>query len=128
MTQPLPKIADSEWRIMKILWKDSPKSAQEIIDALEGEVDWTPKTIKTLLNRLVTKGALGYEIDGRSYLYSPRISEAACKREETHSFINRVFDGAFKPMLASFLVDGKLTPEEIEELRKILDQGKGDQS
>ena len=126
MTQLLPKIADSEWRIMKLLWKKSPQTAGEIIGQLEGLVDWTPKTIKTLLNRLVGKGALGYEKEGRSYLYSPLISESKLKREETRSFVNRVYDGALKPMLAAFLEEGKLTSEEIEELRNVLNSKQGD--
>jgi len=126
MTKSLPRIADSEWRIMKLFWKRSPKSAQDVIDELAGEVDWTGKTIKTLLGRLVKKGALGYEKQGRSYLYFSRINEGECKREETRSFVNRVFDGALKPMLASFVEDGNLTPEELDELRRILDKGKGD--
>jgi len=117
----LPKIADSEWRIMKVLWKESPKSAQEIIDTLQGDINWTSKTIKTLLNRLVNKGALGYDKDGRSYLYYPLVEESACKKRETQSFVNRVFDGALKPMLAAFLEDGKLTSEEIKELKRFLE-------
>jgi BlaI family transcriptional regulator, penicillinase repressor len=126
MPKELPKIADSEWRVMKVCWKQSPKSAKEIIETLKEEIDWTPKTIKTLLNRLVKKGALGYEKNGRSYLYSPLINEKKCKREETRTFINRVFDGALKPMLAAFLEDGKLTPEELDELRAILKKEKGE--
>src|SRR4030042_3845371 len=114
MTRSLPRIADSEWRIMKVFWKQSPKSAQEIIDALAGEMDWSSRTIKTLLNRLVKKGALGYEKSGRSYLYFPRINEEECKREETRTFMNRVFDGALTPMLASFIEDGNFTPEELD--------------
>lgn len=128
MTQMLPKIADSEWRIMKLLWKKSPQTAGEIIEQLEGHVDWTPKTIKTLLNRLVGKGALGFKKNGRSYLYSPLISESKLKQEETRSFVNRVYDGALKPLLAAFIEDGKLTPEEIKELREILNSEEGDLS
>ncbi|MBN2001634.1 BlaI/MecI/CopY family transcriptional regulator [candidate division KSB1 bacterium] len=126
MSQSLPKIADSEWRVMKVLWKQSPLSAQQIIDTLEGETDWAPKTVKTLLNRLVGKCALGFHQEGRSYLYFPRISEEACQRLETRSFIDRVFDGALLPMVAAFCEDGKLTPEELKELREILEQNKGD--
>ncbi|MBN1782621.1 BlaI/MecI/CopY family transcriptional regulator [bacterium] len=123
MNLSLPRIADSEWRIMKILWKRSPLSAQDIIQGLGDEVDWTDKTVKTLLNRLVNKGALGYEKDGRSYLYFPRVEESVCKRQEARSFVNRVFDGALKPMLAAFLEDGNLSSEEIRELQKILEKG-----
>ncbi len=125
MDQSLPKIADSEWRIMKVLWKNSPLSAQQIIDALEGETDWSPKTVKTLLNRLVGKEALGYRLNGKSYLYFPKINERECQRLETRSFIDRVFDGALLPMVAAFLKDGTLSPKEMNELRQILEQ-KGD--
>jgi BlaI family penicillinase repressor len=122
MSKSIPKIAESEWRVMKLLWKKAPQSANEIIDALKDSVEWTPKTIKTLLNRLVNKGALGFDKEGRSYLYYPLISEVECKRQEARSFVNRVFDGGLRSMVATFLEDGNLSKEEIEELRKFLDQ------
>ena len=111
---------------MKVLWEQSPLSAQQIIDALEGQVDWNPRTIKTLLNRLIRKGALGFNRTGRFYLYYPCVDEKDLKRQETRSFVNRVFDGALKPMLAAFLEDGKLTSEELNALRKVLNNQKED--
>ena len=128
MSQSIPKIAESEWRIMKILWKKAPLTANEIIDQLDGHVEWTPKTIKTLLNRLVKKGALGFEKDGRSYLYSPIIKEKECTHEATRSFLNRVYDGALKPMLSTFIEEERLSPEDIEELKKVLEKEKGKSS
>ena len=96
-----------------------------LIDKLESTVDWAPKTIKTLLNRLIKKDALGYKKEGRSYLYFPKIGEKDYKHYATYNFVNRVFDGALKPLIATFLEKGKLTKEEIEELKKVLDN-KGD--
>jgi BlaI family penicillinase repressor len=118
----LPKIADSEWRIMKLLWQKAPQSANQIIDQLKDKVDWNPRTVKTLLNRLVNKGALKFKTEGRSYLYYPVVQEHECKHNAAHSFVNRVFDGALKPMLAAFLESGRLSKTDLEELKKILDK------
>jgi BlaI family penicillinase repressor len=122
LKKKLPKIADSEWRIMKLLWQKAPQSANQIIDKLKNEIDWKPRTIKTLLNRLVTKGALDFKTEGRSYLYSPAVTESECKRNAAHSFVNRVFDGTLKPMLAAFLESGQLSKNDLEELKQILDK------
>jgi len=120
----IPRISDAEWRIMKLLWEESPRTSNDIIELLDDaeEVDWNPKTIKTLLNRLVKKGALDYDQEGRSYLYFPRVSESECRREERKSFLHRVYSGSLKPMLAAFIEDEQLTPEDIEELKSILEQ------
>ena len=121
MKSSLPKIANSEWFVMKLLWEKAPQTASEIINKLKSSVDWAPKTVKTLLNRLVKKDVLGFKEEGRSYLYFPKISEKSYKHHATHNFVNRVFDGALKPLITTFLEDGKLTKEEIEELKKVLD-------
>ena len=119
-----PKIAESEWRIMKILWTDSPKTANEIVELLSKETKWNPRTTKTLLNRLVKKGALGFKKDGRTYLYYPLVSKDECAQKERTSVLNRVYDGALKPLLVSFIEEENLTNGDIEELQKILDQKK----
>jgi len=121
----IPKIAESEWRIMKILWKDSPKTANEIVGLLSKETKWNPRTTKTLLNRLVKKGALGFRKDGRTYLYYPLVSKDDCAKKERNSVLNRVYDGALKPLLVSFIEDENLTAEDIEELQQILDHKRG---
>ena len=121
----IPKIAESEWRIMKILWADSPKTANEIVESLKAETNWNPKTIKTLLNRLVKKQALGFEKEGRTYNYYPLVSRDEYARTERKSILNRVYDGSLKPMLASFIEEENLSLEEIDELKQILEQKKG---
>lgn len=120
----LPRISDAEWTIMKVLWANAPLTAEEIVATLQDFTTWNPRTIKTLLNRLVKKQALGYEKDGRRYYYAPLVDEAECMRAESQSFLARVYDGAFSPMLAMFLEDNTLSPEEIAELRRMLNQQK----
>jgi BlaI family penicillinase repressor len=115
-----PRITETEWEIMKVVWSHSPTPAQEIIDALAKKDDWHPKTVKTLLNRLGKKGALGFEIEGRAYLYRPLVSEKDCVAAESESFLDRVFGGSLKPMLAHFAETRKLSPSEIAELKRLL--------
>ena len=105
---------------MKVVWSRSPISAQEIIDKLAAQDDWHPKTVKTLLNRLVKKGALGFRKEGRAYQYRPRVKQSECVTAESESFLDRVFGGALKPMLAHFVENKKLSSDEIAELKRLL--------
>jgi len=116
----LPRISDSEWEIMKVIWAKSPATAADVIHALRDNKSWKEKTIKTLISRLLQKGILTYEQVNRVYYYSPTISEEECKRTERESFLQRVYGGALKPMLVHFLQEEKLSSQEIAELKKIL--------
>ena len=121
----IPKISEAEWEVMKIVWsKAVPCTANEIVDALGNFSDWKPNTIKTLITRLVKKGALGFREERRIYWYYPLITENKCIRSETKSFVKRVFGGAIKPMLVTFLQEENLSQEEIEELKRILEERK----
>jgi BlaI family penicillinase repressor len=125
MKKELPKIADSEWRVMQVLWERGPQTANDVVKALSGEVKWKPRTIKTLISRLVKKGAIKVTAEGRRYRYSAAVNESACIRSETKTFVRRVYKGAMTPVLAAFLEDTDLSAREIEELQEILDQKKG---
>ena len=122
MKRKTPKIAEAEWLIMKILWKESPLAAREIIDRVKDASTWNPKTVKTLLNRLVKKSALGFDKEGRIYLYFPLVLEVDCARAERHSFLNKVYNGALQPMLAAFIEERAVSAAEIKELKRILDK------
>ena len=116
----LPRISETEWEIMKVCWERSPGTAQEIIDALSAGDQWHPKTVKTLLNRLVKKRALGFKKSGRTYLYAPLVTENDCVAAESESFLDRVFGGSLHPLLAHFAETRKLSPVEILELKRLL--------
>ena len=122
MKRKLPKIADSEWRVMQVLWEHGPQTANDIVKALSGEVKWKPRTIKTLISRLVKKGAIKVIEEGYRYRYSAVVAESVCVRSETKSFVRRVYQGAAKPALAAFLDDADLSTREIDDLQKILDR------
>ena len=118
----VPKLAQSEWKVMRVLWaSDKPMPAYDIIQKLSATTDWQPKTIKTLLNRLLKKGAVRFKRYKNLYLYYPLLTEAACVKAESDSFVKRCFDGALEPMLAHFVQQRKLKPSEIQELKRILD-------
>ena len=119
----LPAISESEWDVMNVLWAaDAPLTANDVVARLGGVRDWSPRTVKTLLNRLINKGALAYEADGKRYLYRPKVTREQCVREETRSFLSRVFANAPGAMLLQFVAQAKRTPEEVEALRRLLDK------
>jgi BlaI family penicillinase repressor len=120
---PLPDIAESEWSIMEALWESNPQTASEVTKTLRPTTNWAENTVRTLLTRLVEKGALktGENASGtRTYL--PAVKREACVRAEGESFMQRMFGGAAKPLLVHFAQNSKLTAEEVKELKKILDQ------
>ena len=117
----VPKISETEWELMKVVWAQTPCSAEQIIEALtRQDSTWHPKTVKAFLNRLVRKGALGFKKEGRAYFYRPLVKEEDCVAAASESFLVRVFGGSLKPMLAHFVERKKLSEEEIRELRNVL--------
>ena len=120
-----PAITQTEWKIMRVLWNRAPLAVGEILDGLHADdPSWHPKTAQTLIGRLVKKGVLGFKGRGRTYLYFPRFTEEECVGQESDSFLERVFGGSLKPMLAHFVEQRKLSAREIRELKKILEGGK----
>lgn len=119
---PPPRISDAEWEVMNKLWQEHPATAQELHDALSSRRDWSDRTVKTLLTRLVKKGVLGFEEDGRRYRYHPLVTRDDCLRVESRSFLDRVSAGSVSPLLAWFVKEGELGEEDIAELRRLLDE------
>ena len=116
-----PRISETEWEIMKVVWAQAPCSAGEIIAILQ-QIDnsWHPRTAKAFLNRLVKKKALGFSKEGRAYVYRALVRREECVDAASESFLERVFGGSLKPMLAHFVERRKLSAEEIRELRRLL--------
>ncbi len=123
MSYKSPKISEAEWKVMRVLWAaDSPLPAYDIILQLSGSESWQPKTVKTLLARLVKKRAVGYSKYKNLYLYRAAVNEEEAIRTESESFLERCFGGALQPMLAHFVGRRRLTRAELDELREILNQ------
>ena len=117
-----PRISEAEWEVMKVLWKNSPKTANEIVEELKGKTHWKRETIRTLINRLVQKKVLGFEKRGRQYHYFPRITEAEGIKAEAKSFVKRIGGASIEPMLAAFVEEEHLSIEKITRLRQLLDE------
>ncbi|MEO1475270.1 MAG: BlaI/MecI/CopY family transcriptional regulator [Pseudomonadota bacterium] len=114
------QITKAELEIMKVLWAEEGLGAAEVHAALGDKQDWTSRTVKTLLARLVEKGALTTEQEGRRYLYRTALKEGAYKTTAARQFVDRMFSGRAAPLVAH-LADGRgLTDEDIEELEKLL--------
>lgn len=117
----VPRISETEWEVMKVLWHEAPLSASQVIDALkDSDSSWHDQTVKTLLNRLIKKRALGYRKEGRAYSYRPLVSEDECVKAVSQSFLQRVFGGSLQPLLAHFVESHQLSPKEINELTRLL--------
>lgn len=119
-----PQISDSEWDVMKVVWEHGPLTSGEVVRRMEEcGTHWAPRTTKTLLGRLVKKGAVGTAEEEGRVLYKAKMTRDACIRRESRSFLARVFNGAVTPALVHFLEEAKLSQKEVAELRKILERG-----
>ena len=117
-----PRISEAEWEVMKVLWKTSPKTANEIVEELKGKTHWKRETIRTLINRLVGKKVLDFEKKSRQYHYFPLLTKVQCISAETESFVRRFGSGSLEPMLAAFIEEEHLSAEKIARLRQLLDE------
>ena len=113
-------ISEAEWQVMDAVWAGWPVTANDVVERLAGRADWNPRTIKTMLNRLVRKGAMGFKAEGKRYHYEPRVSRAECVRAQSRSFLSRVFGGAAGAALLHFVEEHDLTADEIEQLKQVL--------
>lgn len=121
MEKNIPSISASEWEIMNVLWDKAPQTANDITLALQESTDWKPKTIRTLLDRLVQKEVVAVNKDQRVYTFSPLYTREKYQRAETESFVKRIYGGTLKSMLVQFIQEDTFSDEEISELRSMLD-------
>jgi BlaI family transcriptional regulator, penicillinase repressor len=119
--EPLPKISDAEWVIMRAIWNRGKTTANDLFDSIEGAQVWKHKTVSTLLRRLTDKGVLGFEKSGREYVFFPLIEREEAESAQSKSFIENVFGGKPLPFLARFLEAEHLSTEEVETLMRILE-------
>ena len=114
-------ISESEWRVMKVIWEEPPKTLQDILAELKNS-DWSTTTIQTYLARLVKKGALTTERQGKGYLYFPTISENECQIAESKTFLGRIYEGSLSRMVSGFVKSGNLSSDELQELKKLIEE------
>ena len=117
-----PAISEAESQVMELLWREAPQGSEELVATLQPETAWHENTVRTLLNRLVRKGAVRAEREGRRYLYSPVLTREQWQAYESRSLLDRVFGGKIAPLLVHFSRNEKLSAKDVAELRKLVDQ------
>jgi BlaI family transcriptional regulator, penicillinase repressor len=116
------KISESEWQVMTVAWEKAPVSAAEVVEALTRQKGWHSRTTRTLLDRLVKKKALKIRSEGKPNLYEPLISMEAAVRQQSQSFLERVFGGEPVSMLLHLLGEAKLSKQDIKKLKDMLSE------
>jgi BlaI family transcriptional regulator, penicillinase repressor len=116
-----PAISEAESRVMEVLWEEAPQGAEDLAEALRDETDWHENTVRTLLNRLIRKGAVRSTREGRRYLYSPVLTREQWQAHESRSLLDRVFGGRVAPLLVHFSRTEKLSAKDVAELRKLVE-------
>jgi BlaI family transcriptional regulator, penicillinase repressor len=122
----LPQISEAEYEVMKIIWSYAPISTNEVTQKLTAETSWSPKTIQTMLKRLVQKEAISFHKESRVFVYTPLVKQTEYLEHENSHFLNRFYDGNLTSMLTSYLESDSITEGELEELRSLLKKPKGD--
>ncbi|MGE8220331.1 BlaI/MecI/CopY family transcriptional regulator [Stenotrophomonas sp. Y6] len=122
------RISEAEAVVMEALWESHPLSAEDVVARLGGRNGWAEATVKTLLNRLLNKGAISATKEGRRYLYAPQVAREAWLLEESSSLLERLFDGRVAPLVAHFSQHRKLSRDDVAELRRLLEELDDDQS
>lgn len=114
------RASESEMQVLSALWDDAPQTAADLAARVGKANGWTQATVKTLLARLVQKGAVAAEADGRRYLYSPAIERADAVGEESQRFVDRLFGGRVSPLIAHLADREALTDTDIAEIEALL--------
>ncbi|RXR01461.1 BlaI/MecI/CopY family transcriptional regulator [Pseudoxanthomonas composti] len=115
-------ISDAEAVVMDVLWERSPQTAEDVVAALAGRSDWAEPTVKTLLNRLLNKGAIQATKEGRRYFYSPLLTRQAWVQQQSEGLLERLFGGRVAPLVAHFSERGKLSAQDIADLKRLVQE------
>ncbi len=114
-------LSEGEWKLMKLLWQAQPRTIGEFVNELRDDTSWTKTTVFVMLKRLIGKGAVRVDEGGRVHKYYPLIKRSDATKEETDSFLSRVYDGSLGMMVSSLVGRHALSENEIEELKRILE-------
>jgi BlaI family penicillinase repressor len=116
-------ISDAESHVMEVLWRSPGKVlAEDVVAALVSQQQWQEATIKTLLNRLLKKGAVSAEKDGRRYLYSAVLEREHWVSSQSTGMLNRLFGGRVAPLVAHFGKHRRLSKTDIDDLKRLIEE------
>ena len=113
-------ISEAESVVMKVLWLRNPITSETVVATLVGQQNWREPTVKTLLNRLLNKGAIRAEKDGRRFMYSPVLTHEQWLMQESKGLLDRLFEGRVAPLVAHFSRHGKLSKKDVADLKRMI--------
>ena len=116
------RISTAESLVMEALWRSSPRTAEQIAAEVASGQDWTEATVKSLLNRLLTKGAVAADKDGRRYLYRPLLARSDYVHAESRGLVDRLFEGRLAPLVAHFSQRERLSADDVAELKRLIEE------
>ena len=116
----LPQISEAEFQVMKIVWEHAPVSTNQVTENLVRTTKWSPKTIQTMLKRLVQKKALTYDKEGRVFIYTPLFGHEDYVNQESRHFLQRFYNGNVVSMVTAFMDMEELSQQEVDELKELL--------
>ena len=117
----ISRISEAEWEVMEVFWRRSPRTAAEVYAILLSDTQWKKTTVRTLISRLLAKGILRHEVDGKRYLYSAARSREECVEAAGQSFLERIFGGSVQPLLLHFASRTRLSKRDAEKLKQLLE-------
>lgn len=115
-----PRISDAEMQLLQLLWREAPLGATDIADRLPPDRQWSLTTVKTLLSRLVAKGALTTEQEGRRFLYCPAVAQDEVAGRQANSLIEQLFGGRVSPLVAQLAEQRDIDPVDLDELEALI--------
>lgn len=115
-------LSDGEWKLMHLLWEESPRTVSQLVKAMENDTGWSKATIFIMLGRLEEKGAVTVKEGGRSKEYFPAMEKSVAAAGETRHFLDKVYSGSVGMMLSSMAGQKALSQADIDELYAILRQ------
>lgn len=116
----IPQISEAEYEVMKIIWRYSPISTNDVVNKLSPSTSWSPKTIHTLINRLVRKKAITYTKESRVFIYTPLITQNKYLEHKSEIFLDHYFDGDLSALMSNYMNNQKVTENQLKNLRSLL--------
>lgn len=116
------RLTDSEWIVMKALWREAPATVREVLERLEDKTDWAYTTVKTMLTRLAEKGLVRMSRRGNAILFEPAITQAQARRSALQALLDKAFDGAFGSLVQHLLLEQQLSPRDRQKLAGLLSE------
>ncbi len=116
------KLSEKEWAVLEVLWETGGAELGEIVRRLYSRTGWSRNTVQTYLNRMEAKGLVTIDRGASHYVFRAALDRESCQRQERQDFLRRVYSGSTGDLIAAFLKEEHISPQERERLRRLIDE------